>query len=568
MPLFDMDPEMANNLVNFGFGAMAAGGQPGATMAGALGQGGLAMNNAALQRAQTQNTAAEAQSRQLQNQLVPYQLQLMKYRMQALQQDMGDDNSSPPSGGAGMPYSSTPGAAKPIEQPITAKPTNEPTIAPAVFRTAQKTGLPPALLHGVYMTESSGNPDAPNGDGGAAMGGMQLHAGAAKDAGVKNRNDPQQNLTGGATYLKQMTDKYGSPQMGILAYNWGPGNVDNWLASGGDPAQIPQPQQDYLKKVNGHMQSAIPQSAAKRNIGQGVESQPASAPAESSPQPANQLPQTSSDIQTLQGRIAQMSKKLRIAEGIGMPTKDLEINLKSAQEQLAEAMKKRQEVEASGPKKEGEDSGTNKAAAEKTLKVITSNLPIAMKRFQELRAVAPDTSYGLGAEGKDNEPGFKETLAYQFSPNNKYFSKTANANTIFQQKTAQGVLPELGPSLAQAGIKGNKFLETLANEASGLSLSADPASKLSGIQGLEDQYIRNLKSTADQVRAYGGNAPTEKEIDDMVAQMKGASSNDSSNESRDLTKYKNPKMIGKAYQSGEITKDQATMLLKQNHGLK
>lgn len=67
--IFNMSPETANSLTNFGFSTMAASQQPGITTLAALGKGGEGMNAAALQNAQTQYIGAEAKNKQMQNQL-------------------------------------------------------------------------------------------------------------------------------------------------------------------------------------------------------------------------------------------------------------------------------------------------------------------------------------------------------------------------------------------------------------------------------------------------------------------------------------------------------------------
>src|SRR5581483_4925120 len=88
MPLFDMDPETANNLVNFGGAMMANAGQPGASFAGAAGAGVAGMQAGRMQQ-------AELQSKQMQNQMAGLGLQ----RSQAMQpfflkqaQQMGQNN--------------------------------------------------------------------------------------------------------------------------------------------------------------------------------------------------------------------------------------------------------------------------------------------------------------------------------------------------------------------------------------------------------------------------------------------------------------------------------------------
>lgn len=61
-----------------------------------------------------------------------------------------------------------------------------------------------------------------------AVGVMQLTAGTARDLGV-DRYDVRQNIHGGATYLRQMVDRYGGDvRLGLAAYNAGPGAVDRY----------------------------------------------------------------------------------------------------------------------------------------------------------------------------------------------------------------------------------------------------------------------------------------------------------------------------------------------------
>lgn len=124
---------------------------------------------------------------------------------------------------------------------------------------AQKNGVDPNLVHAVMMTESSGNPTAVSSKG--AMGLMQLTPATARDLGV-NPADPAQNVQGGAAYLKQLTDKYGGDQTkATMAYNWGQGNVDKWLSSGANPAQVPQETKDYISKVQLNKISAAAQDS-------------------------------------------------------------------------------------------------------------------------------------------------------------------------------------------------------------------------------------------------------------------------------------------------------------------
>lgn len=88
-----------SDLMNFGFASMAAGGQPGATTLGALGEGGMGMNQAALQRAQTQLLSQQGQHTNLENQLVPYQMALMQAQARLYRRAAGD---KPGNNGAGF----------------------------------------------------------------------------------------------------------------------------------------------------------------------------------------------------------------------------------------------------------------------------------------------------------------------------------------------------------------------------------------------------------------------------------------------------------------------------------
>jgi hypothetical protein len=185
---------------------------------------------------------------------------------------------------------------------------------------------------------------------------------------------------------------------------------------------------------------------------------------------------------------------------------------KAGQTKMAEAA-------GAGAASQAEDTGKNLADATKTFNVAASNLPRAMQRFSQLRDAAKNSSYGGGVS--EEEPGstfgdyarnYARTGAGQmFEPGR------ATANQIIDQATKQGVLSELGPQLA--GLRGNKFLESIASGASGLN-PADPApTKINAINGLQDQYISNLKSLAQQRRQYGDPAaPSDMSLAQMIAQ--------------------------------------------------
>jgi hypothetical protein len=164
--------------------------------------------------------------------------------------------------------------------------------------------------------------------------------------------------------------------------------------------------------------------------------------------------------------------------------------------------------------KEQEESGGNLADAQKTFNVAFSNLPRAMQRFQEVRDAADNASYGTGTdtEGKGYGPNFAKTsLGGLIEP------KTAGANQTIDTAISQGMISELGPQLQ--GLKGNKYLESIAGGATGLKRDDPPAVKKQAVNQIQDQYVATLKSLAAQRRTYGDkNVPTDAEIDAAVAQ--------------------------------------------------
>lgn len=78
-----------------------------------------------------------------------------------------------------------------------------------------------------------------------ALGVMQLMPKTARGLGVKDPLNPEENISGGVRYAKQMLDKYGDEKLAAMAYNWGPGNVDKWLKSGKGLEALPRETRNY-----------------------------------------------------------------------------------------------------------------------------------------------------------------------------------------------------------------------------------------------------------------------------------------------------------------------------------
>lgn len=84
--------------------------------------------------------------------------------------------------------------------------------------------LEPALLHAVITAESSYNPNALSPKG--ATGLMQLMPATARRYGVSNIWDPNQNIFGGAQYLRYLLQLFNNDMsLAVAAYNAGEHNV-------------------------------------------------------------------------------------------------------------------------------------------------------------------------------------------------------------------------------------------------------------------------------------------------------------------------------------------------------
>lgn len=86
---------------------------------------------------------------------------------------------------------------------------------------ARREGLSPRLLQAVVQVESGYNPRALSSKG--AMGLMQLMPATAQELGVADAYDPEDNIRGGARYLRQQIDRFaGDVRLALAAYNAGP----------------------------------------------------------------------------------------------------------------------------------------------------------------------------------------------------------------------------------------------------------------------------------------------------------------------------------------------------------
>lgn len=114
-------------------------------------------------------------------------------------------------------------------------------------KAAQTYNISVDLLKAVAKAESDFDPNCVSSSG--AMGIMQLMPGTAKELGVTDAFDPEQNIMGGAKYLAENLKIYdGNVSLALAAYNAGRGNVSKY---GGIPPF--KETRNYVKKVLGFM---------------------------------------------------------------------------------------------------------------------------------------------------------------------------------------------------------------------------------------------------------------------------------------------------------------------------
>lgn len=123
-------------------------------------------------------------------------------------------------------------------------------LVQTILREARAQNLAPSLVVAVIEVESAGYHLAVSQVG--AMGLMQILPSTGKELaaqlniewkGPDTLFDPTINVKLGTAYLRQLADRYGSVDIALAAYNWGPGRIDRRLRRG---ASVPS---RYIEQV-------------------------------------------------------------------------------------------------------------------------------------------------------------------------------------------------------------------------------------------------------------------------------------------------------------------------------
>jgi len=114
---------------------------------------------------------------------------------------------------------------------------------PLIHKVSSKHGISPQLVSAVMRVESCYDRKAVSRAG--ARGLMQLMPATARELGVRDSFDPEQNVEGGVRYLKAMLERFNHDlDLGLAAYNAGPEAV---AAYQGVP---PYPEtQSYISRI-------------------------------------------------------------------------------------------------------------------------------------------------------------------------------------------------------------------------------------------------------------------------------------------------------------------------------
>lgn len=113
----------------------------------------------------------------------------------------------------------------------------------SIQKAAENYGLNADLIRAVIGTESAGKQSAVSPKG--AQGLMQLMPATARQYGVTDPFDPEQNIDGGAKYLSYLFTRYdGDRKLALAAYNAGEGTVDKY---GGIPPYTET--RAYVRKI-------------------------------------------------------------------------------------------------------------------------------------------------------------------------------------------------------------------------------------------------------------------------------------------------------------------------------
>jgi soluble lytic murein transglycosylase-like protein len=151
--------------------------------------------------------------------------------------------SMPPTPSSAVAEKITPEKADATLTALSGTPSERARIDRGIAKAAEKYDLPPGLIRSVMRAESNFEVRAVSRAG--AQGLMQLMPATARELGVRDPFDIDQNIDGGARYLRRMLNRFGGDlKRALSAYNAGPGKVERYNG------EVPYREtRDYVQKV-------------------------------------------------------------------------------------------------------------------------------------------------------------------------------------------------------------------------------------------------------------------------------------------------------------------------------
>jgi len=129
----------------------------------------------------------------------------------------------------------------------------------SIQKAAARYGLNADLIRAVIRAESAGKQDAVSSKG--AQGLMQLMPATARQYGVVDPFDPEQNIDGGSKYLSYLFTRYGgNTKLALAAYNAGEGTVDKY---GGIPPYTET--RNYIRKIENDLKDNMRNQSAENH---------------------------------------------------------------------------------------------------------------------------------------------------------------------------------------------------------------------------------------------------------------------------------------------------------------
>ncbi len=153
---------------------------------------------------------------------------------------------------------------------------------------AQKTDPNVAAIHSIESGGASATANPVNPASGASGSMQTMPTTAAKPGfGVKPSNGtPVDNTRTGVEYYQTMLKRYNDPVKAAVAYDWGPGNADKWIAGGSKLDDLPLETLQYIQKFDQHTGAISKRGAATAPEQAPVATTATPQAAQTAPQPA------------------------------------------------------------------------------------------------------------------------------------------------------------------------------------------------------------------------------------------------------------------------------------------